>query len=157
MTLSVGDEAPDFTLDAIDGTTGDRFVATLSDHRGSPVVLAFYPADRSPVCTAQLQSYTADIASFDALDTLVLALSPQSVDSHREFARSRGGFAFPLLSDEDSAVARAYGNIGLLGLYRRSTFVIDPEGRVSWMHRYIGPGLGYKPVDEIVGALREVS
>ncbi|MGI9578815.1 MAG: peroxiredoxin [Microthrixaceae bacterium] len=154
MGLSVGDVAPGFSLDGVDGTTGEALEVSLSQHRGTPVVLAFYPADNSPVCTAQLESYTAEVASFDALNAVVLAVSPQSVESHRQFAQARGGFAFPLLSDEDARVGRAYGNIGLLRLYRRSTFVIDPEGRVTWMHRYIGPGLGYKPVDELVAALR---
>lgn len=157
MTLSVGDEAPDFELPGLDGTTGEQIEVTLSDHLGSPVLLAFYPADNSPVCAAQLQSYTSEISSFDELDTLVLAISPQSVESHRAFAEARGGFAFPLLSDEDSSVARSYGNLGLLGLYRRSTFVIDATGRVAWMHRYVGPGLGYKPVEELAEAIRSAA
>lgn len=157
MTLAVGDVAPDFELRGVDGTNGSEVHISLSEQLGSPVVLAFYPADNSPVCTAQLESYTAEVASFENLDASVLAISPQSVESHRAFAAARGGFAFPLLSDEDSAVGREYGNIGLLRLYRRSTFVIDPRGRVAWMHRYIGPGLGYKPVQELVSAVREVA
>ena len=153
MSPSIGDPAPDFTVPGVDGRTGEDLVVTLSSLRGAPVVLAFYPADNSPVCRAQLESYTAEVASFEALDATVLALSPQSVDSHRAFAKARGGFAFPILSDVDSSVARKYGNLGLLGLYRRSTFVIDPGGRISWMHRYVGPGLGYKPVNELVEAI----
>jgi peroxiredoxin Q/BCP len=109
-------------------------------------VLAFYPADNSPVCTRQLVSYTAGIAELAALDAHpAVAISPQDVASHRDFAAAHGGFAFPLLSDTDKAVGRSYGILGLLDLYRRSTFVIDADGVVAHAHRSIGPwASGYK-------------
>ena len=147
---SIGEFAPDFELAGIEGATGQDSTWRLSDLVGSPVVLAFYPADDSPVCTAQLRSYTDGIAAFEQLDATVLAISPQSPDRHRRFAESQGGFAFPLLSDEDKAVGRAYGIVGFMGLYRRSTYVIDRTGEVVYSHRAVGPGLGYKPLDELV-------
>ena len=151
--LRVGDPAPDFTLDGVDGRTGERITVTLSALPGHPVVLAFYPADDSPVCTAQLNEYTRRIADFDELDATVLAVSPQSPESHRSFADGQGGFAFPLLSDEDLVVGHEYGVVGLLDLYRRSTFVIDADGVVRYAHRYLNAGAGYRTTPDLVEVL----
>ena len=146
--LRVGEPAPDFELAGIDGATGAACTHSLREHRGTPVVLAFYPADSSPVCTRQLVSYTAGIAELAALDAVLLAISPQDVASHRDFAAAHGGFAFPLLSDTDKAVGRAYG---------RSTFIIDADGVVAHAHRYLGPGLGYKPLAQIAGLVASIA
>ncbi len=116
-------------------------------------MLVFYPADNSAVCTAQLRSYTDDIGAFSALGAHVYAISPQSVVAHTEFARRNGGFAFPLLADTDKSVGRAYGILGPIGFYRRSIVVVDAEGIVRWAHR-AAAGLTFRPVDEIVDALR---
>jgi peroxiredoxin Q/BCP len=151
--VRVGDPAPDFTLDGVDGGTGQPITVELSALRGRPVVLAFYPADDTPVCTAQLNEYTRTIAQFDELDAVVLAVSPQSPDSHRSFADGQGGFAFPLLSDEDLSVGRAYGVVGLLDLYRRSTFVIDANGVVRYAHRYLNAGAGYRSTPDLIEVL----
>jgi len=156
VSLSVGDVAPSFDLPGVHGTTGEERRYSLSEFSGRPVVLAFYPADNSPVCTRQLESYTREIGRFDDLDAQVLALSPQSVESHRAFAGAHGGFAFPLLTDEDKVVAGDYGVLGLLDLYRRSTFVIGPDGNVAWMHRYVGPGMGFRGAGDLADAVQEV-
>jgi peroxiredoxin Q/BCP len=153
MGVAVGDAGPLFDLPGVDGATGTELTLALSALRGAPVVLAFYPADDSPVCTAQLGEYTQQIGSFEDLSAHVVAISPQSPESHRRFAAGQGGFAFPLLSDEDKALARSYGNLGLLDLYRRSTYVLDAEGTVVWIHRSLGPGLHYSQVDQLVGVL----
>lgn len=150
--VAVGDEAPDFSLAGYDPVSGERGTWALSALRGRPVVLVFYPADGSPVCTRQLSSYSREISRFADLDAQVLALSPQGVDSHQSFA-SEHDLAFPLLADEGKDAARDYGVLGLLDLYRRCTFVVDAEGRVRWLHRYIGPGLGYRQADEIAKAI----
>ena len=105
----VGDPAPDFTLPA----TGGRSY-TLSAERGHPVLLVFYPGDNTPVCTEQLGEYTTDVTQFEGLGAQVLAISPQSVESHEEFT-GEFSFAFPLLADEDKAVGGAYGILGPLG------------------------------------------
>ncbi|MEZ5239491.1 MAG: peroxiredoxin [Microthrixaceae bacterium] len=156
MALAVGERAPGFTLDGIDGRNGAPITVALEDLRGQPVVIAFYPADDSPVCTAQLGEYTRRIGDFVELDAAVLAISPQSPVSHAEFAAAQGGFGFPLLSDEDKSVAASYGNLGLLDLYRRSTFVIDGEGQVVWLHRSVGPGLSYSGVEDLVAVLEQL-
>ncbi len=153
MKLAVGDLAPDFELSGVDGRTGEEGSWRLSQLRGRPVVLVFYPADNSPVCTAQLEDYTREVGTFEQVQAAILAISPQSPESHRGFAEASGGLGFPLLSDEDKAVAEAYGNLGLLDLYRRCTFVVDAEGAVRWIHRSVGPGLRYRPVDDLVAAV----
>ena len=144
---TVGDPAPDFTLPA----TGGEAV-TLSSLRGQPVVLVFYPGDNTPVCTRQLNSYTDDISDFEEVGAQVLAISPQDVTSHEGFAEKQGGFAFPLLADTDKAVGEAYGIIGPIGFYRRSAFVVDPEGRIAYAHRAIA-GLTFRPTAELVAAI----
>ena len=146
---AVGEPAPEFTLP---GTGGRGY--TLSEFRGRPVVLVFYPGDDTPVCTRQLNSYNDDLAAFDAVGAQVLAISPQDVASHERLA-SKFGFRFPLLADTDKAVAAAYGTLGPMGFPRRSVFVIDAHGVVRWSHRSIA-GLSFRPADEITTAVRAV-
>jgi peroxiredoxin Q/BCP len=149
--VAAGDPAPDFTLP---GTGGRDY--TLSDYRGQPVVLAFYPGDNTPVCTRQLNRYTGDIGQFEDVGAQVLAISPQDVASHEGFSSAQGGFAFPLLADTDKAVGEAYGVLGPIGFYRRSVFVVDAEGIIRYAHRAVG-GLTYRSTDEIVEAVRAAS
>lgn len=147
-----GDLAPEFVLEGTDGTTEGHRTYTLSELRGQPVVLVFYPGDDTPVCTEQLNRYTQDIGRFSELGAQVLAFSPQSVGSHDSFARAQGGFAFPLLADTDKSVGDAYGIVGPLGFYRRSVFVVDADGIIRWIHRSVG-GLSFQPTDDLVAAL----
>lgn len=156
MTLRAGTEAPDFTLDGADGTPTGRRPYSLREYAGAPVVLVFYPADNSPVCTVQLNTYSADIGRFADVGAQVLAISPQTVDEHERFATDHGPFAFPLLSDGGKDVGRAYGILGPVGFYRRSVFVIDAEGTIRWSHRATA-GLTFRPVDEIVEVVAGLS
>lgn len=156
MTVRIGDAAPDFAVEGTDGTPEGRRVYRLSDFRGMPVVLVFYPADDSVVCTRQLVSYTKEFPSFESVDAVVLALSPQGVDRHEAFAQSQGGFAFPLLADVDKAVGAAYGVVGPLGFYKRSAFVVDAGGTVRYAHRSM-TGLTFRPTEELVAAVREAA
>lgn len=150
MAVTVGDPAPSFELPGtLDGT---HSTYRLEDFRGEPVVLVFYPGDNTPVCTRQLNTYTEDVARFAELGAQVLAISPQGLESHDGFADKQGGFAFPLLADEDKNMARAYGVLGLLGFYRRSIFVIDGDGVIAWMHRGHAAS-NFRAVDEIAAAV----
>jgi len=153
MTLKVGAVAPDFRLDGTDGTDAGRRPYTLAEYAGQAVVLVFYPGDNTPVCTRQLTTYSGDITRFAEVGAQVLALSPQSVESHDAFAADQGGFSFPLLADTDKSVGREYGVLGPIGFYRRSVFVLDGAGIVRWAHRATA-GLTFRPVDEIVEAVR---
>ena len=152
MSVKAGDPAPDFTLAGTDGTPVGHRDYTLSSYRGQPVVLVFYPGDNTPVCTRQLNSYTADIDAFRDVDAQVLAISPQSVESHDAFSADQGGFAFPLLADVDKLVGRSYGILGPVGFYRRSIFVVDAAGVVRHAHRAVA-GLWFRPTDELVAAV----
>jgi thioredoxin-dependent peroxiredoxin len=154
--VGVGDPAPGFTLAGTDGTPEGHRDYELSELRGGPAVLVFYPGDNTPVCTRQLNSYTADIDQFLEVDATVWAISPQSVESHDGFAGNQGGFAFPLLADVDKAVGGAYGILGPVGFYRRSIFVVDAEGIIRYAHRAVA-GLWFKPTDELVAAVTAAS
>jgi thioredoxin-dependent peroxiredoxin len=156
MPAEVGSVAPDFTLEGSDSTDAGRRAYSLSEYSGKPVVLVFYPGDSTPVCTRQLNAYTEDIDSFEAAGAQVLAISPQSVQSHDEFSCKQGGFGFPLLADTDKAVGEAYGILGPLGFYRRSAFVVDGEGIIRYAHRAVA-GLTFRSTKELVEAVRAAS
>jgi len=148
-TPTVGRQAPDFTLPGLvvrDGET-TRADYTLSAAKGSPIVLAFYPGDETPVCTRQLCSYADSMEAFADLGAQVWGISPQGLDSHEGFARNRG-LAFPLLADTDRAVVRQYG-IAMPGLgLRRSVFLVDGDGVLRWKN--VGLiGVSYATAGEI--------
>jgi thioredoxin-dependent peroxiredoxin len=154
--VAIGEPAPDFSLPGTDGTAEGRRQYTLSEYRGQPVVLVFYPGDNTPVCTRQLRSYTDEIGDFHDVGAQVLALSPQDIGSHESFAEAQGGFGFPLLADTEKSVGDAYGIIGPIGFYRRSVFVVDAAGTVTYSHRAIA-GLTFRPTSELVRAVEAAS
>lgn len=149
--LQPGAEAPDFALKA----TPDQRLA-LSEFRGRPVVLAFYPADFSPVCSDQMSIYSELRDEFAAHGAQVLGISCDGVWCHLAFARERR-LGFPLLSDFEpkGEVARAYGCYDAdEGVSGRALFVIDGDGRIAWS--YLSP-LGINPgADGILRALESM-
>jgi peroxiredoxin Q/BCP len=145
--VQVGDIAPEFALIG----TGNQTYA-VRGFVGSPVVLAFYPDDFSPVCTTQLRAYSASIDDFTSLGAVMLGISPQSLNSHESFAQ-RLGIVFPLLCDRDREVARQYGVLGPLGFYRRSVFVLDRQQRVVYRH-VSRAGLTFRSSDELLQAVK---
>ena len=152
-TPEIGQIAPDFTLPGITvtGSQVSDSSYTLSQHRGQPLVLAFYPGDNTAVCTRQLCSYTSGLESFTGFGATVWAISPQGLASHEAFAR-KYRLAFPLLADEGLTVARQYG-IALAGVgLRRSVFVIDGGGVLRWKHITL-VGLTYPAADVISAQL----
>jgi peroxiredoxin len=122
----VGDKAPDFALDSTEGSI--ELGARLA--RG-PILLVFYPGDDTAVCTAQLCDYRDNLGQFDELGVQVLAINPQSLESHRAFA-TKHELPFPLLSDPGREVCRAYGAVGLLGMTRRALVLVGRDGTVRW-------------------------
>jgi peroxiredoxin Q/BCP len=149
MSVGIGDRAPDFELP---GTGGRTY--SLSEFLGKPLVLVFYPGDDTPVCTKQLNAYNDGLDRFEALDAQVVGISAQGIDSHESFS-DKHGFAFPLLSDSDKVVAARYGTLGPIGFPRRSVFIIDREGIITYAHRAIA-GLTYRPVNELIEELEQV-
>jgi len=142
------DPAPDFFLE---GTGGRSY--RLSDKRGEPVVVVFYPADNSPVCIQQLRSYSEDLNSFERLGAEVWCCSPQDVATHEQFAAAHS-LRVPLLADTDKSVGRAYNILGPLGFYRRSVFVVDPVGIVRFARRSLS-SLTYVPAADLLAAVRD--
>ncbi|GGY38599.1 peroxiredoxin [Streptomyces omiyaensis] len=134
-TPKIGDIVGDFRLPGghLDGETFHRRDYTLCEQRGKPLVLAFYPGDDTTVCTAQLCAYSDGLPELQSAGATVWGISPQGVDSHEMFARSRT-LRMPLLSDEARTVAKSFGiSAPLIGL-RRSVFIINGHGRLHWKH-----------------------
>jgi peroxiredoxin len=138
--LKPGMPAPDFTLPATSGET-----VSLSQYHGQPVVLIFYPADESPVCSNQLALYNEAIHLFEDHDAKLLGISIDDLDSHQKFADNLG-LDFPLLADDDppGGVARKYGVFDPKdGKCNRALFVVGPEGDIHWREvvpRSVNPG-----------------
>jgi thioredoxin-dependent peroxiredoxin len=156
-TPGIGQIPPDFTLPGIEltGSEISKSEYTLSQQRGQPIVLAFYPGDNTAVCTRQLCSYTSGLESFTGFGARVWAISPQGLASHEQFAH-KYKLAFPLLADDGLVVSRQYG-IALAGVgLRRSVFVIDAGGVLRWKHVTL-VGLTFPPADVISGQLAELA
>lgn len=133
VELAVGDPAPDFTL----GTHNEGEL-NLAWYQGRKnVVLAFYPADWTPVCATQVPEYQKNIERFDEFECQLLCLSCDSVPCHIAWARSLGGLQFPLMADfwPHGDVARKYGVFGRRGYAERTVFLIDKAGIIRWIER----------------------
>lgn len=140
--LEAGTAAPDFTLRA----TPDQFMS-LSELRGNPVALVFYPADWSPVCTDELAIFNQLLPEFERLEAHVLGISVDGVWCHMAFADARN-YEFPLLADFEpkGEVSRRYGAYREKeGTSARASFVIDRDGVIAWRELSpvgINPGAG---------------
>jgi len=150
--LGPGKLAPNFSLNS----TPDQKVS-LNDFRGQPVVLAFYPADWSPVCTDQLSLYAMVMPEFKKFNAELLAISVDNIWSHLAFAKDRK-LNFPVLADFEpkGVVSRKYGAYKeKIGESARALFVIDDKGIIRWSHLSpdgINPG-----ADGILSALENLN
>ena len=131
-TPAPGAEAPEFNLPGDDGKTH-----SLAEHRGTPVVLYFYPKDDTPGCTVEACDFRDNIARATAKGAVVYGVSKDSLKSHEKF-KQKYNLNFPLLSDENLDVHKKYGAWGEKLMYGkptlgviRSTYLIDREGRVA--------------------------
>ena len=146
--LSSGTLAPEFTL-----SNTPTHQISLSEYRGRPVVLVFYPADWSAVCGDQITFLNELLPEFQRLGAELVGISVDSVYSHMAFAESRK-LRFPLLADFEpkGAVARAYGVYRQKdGIAERALFVLDANGIVAWS--YVSPILTNPGADGILAAL----
>jgi peroxiredoxin len=130
MAVAVGSKAPDFTL-----TNQDREAVTLSKLQGRPVVLAFFPAAFSSVCTKELCTFKDSMAQLGKANAQVFGISVDTFFALKAF-QDQQKLTFPLLSDFNKTVIRDYGvfnedMIGLKGIAKRATFVIDKDGIVT--------------------------
>ena len=142
--LEEGDNAPDFALDGVDGD-GNEVHVRLSELRGSPVVLYFYPKDDTPGCTKQACGIRDEWSSFRQAGAVVLGVSPDDIGAHEKFSQ-KYELPFTLLADPDHEVSEAYDVWKEKSMYgrkfwgiERSTFVIDEEGRLKRALRRVRP------------------
>lgn len=151
--LGAGARAPSFTLHS----TPDQRVS-LDDFRGQAVVLAFYPADWSPVCGDQMALYNQVLPEFRRLGAELLGISVDGVWCHTAFAGARN-LHFPLLADFEpkGAVARAYGAYrSAEGVTERALFVIDGDGVIRWSHLSpVGVNPGAEGILEALEAMHQ--
>ena len=145
---------PDFTLPATNG--GE---ISLSDFKGTRVVLYFYPKDSTPGCTTEGQNFRDAKAKFKRLNTVVLGISRDSLKSHENF-KTKQNFNFELLSDQDETVCKLFDVIKIKNMYgkqvrgiERSTFLVDESGvlRREWRKVKVD---GH--VDEVLSAVKEL-
>jgi peroxiredoxin Q/BCP len=130
--LKEGAKAPDFALESAEGAR-----VALKDLKGKKVVLYFYPRDNTPGCTREAQAFRDALPRIKRKGAVVLGVSKDSIASHCRF-RDQHGLNFPLLSDPEGTVIRAYGAWGEKNMYGkksmgivRSTVIIDEQGRVA--------------------------
>lgn len=136
----VGQTAPDFSLPNAEGR-----LITLSDFRGSPVVLYFYPKDDTPGCTKEACNFRDDYDAYREAGVEILGVSPDPPESHAEFME-KYDLPFPLLADESSKVCETYGvwtrkkyqGREYMGV-NRTTFAIDSEGKISHVFENVDP------------------
>lgn len=150
--IEEGQKAPDFKLPGDDGA-----VHSLKDHKGSPVVVYFYPRDATPGCTTEACDFRDNMARIKKAGAVVYGVSKDSVKSHEKF-KAKHDLNFVLLSDEDLVMHQAYGAWGEKVLYGkksmgtiRSTFLIDGSGKVAKVWPKVKVA-GH--VDEVLAALR---
>lgn len=151
MILEKGKVAPDFELNA----TPDQKIK-LSDFKGKNVILAFYPADWSPVCGDQMALYNEMLRYFSKHDAQMIGISVDSTWCHNAFQQDRK-LHFPLLADFEpkGAVSKAYGVYDdEVGESKRTLFVIDKEGNIAWS--YLSPTAVNPGADGILEALENL-
>lgn len=152
MPLAPGTPAPDFKL-----PSGPERETGPSEFAGRPVILAFYPADWSPVCSDQMALYQELMPEFERYDAALLGISVDGVWCHRAFAENRN-LRMPLLSDFEPKgdVSRAYHAYQEdAGISERALFVLDPGGNVHWS--YVSPPQVNPGADGILRALEDLS
>ncbi len=131
--LAPGTKAPDFR-----GVDQDGNPIRLADYAGRPVVLYFYPADMTTGCTMEACAFRDEQGEFQELGAVVLGVSTQDEASHREF-RGKHNLNFPLIADPSKEICRAYNALGLLGVAKRVTYVIGPDGVIVDAFKSINP------------------
>ncbi len=123
--LEVGATAPTFT-----GTTQDGRPFSLASLRGRAIVLYFYPKAGTAGCAAESRGFAEHYTELRDAGVAVVGVSVDTVESQAKFA-AECGLPFPLVADHDRTIARAYGVLGLMGLAKRTTFFVTPDGRIE--------------------------
>lgn len=160
MPLNVGDVAPDFKLASTTGENQGEF--QLSAHKGKNVVVLFYPLDFTPVCQSEIATFENEIAKFSTAGAQVVAISTDSVFTHRAFQKEVGGVSYPIASDRwpYAEIAKAYGVFpptkhSIPFVNDRAIFVVGKNGKIAWSKVY---EIGTMPEPkEVLAALKNLS
>ena len=147
---AVGDSAPTFKLQ---DQNGDWH--TLGDYKGKYVVLFFYPKDGTPGCTTEACNFRDNIFAFDDLNTQILGISLDDVDSHKEFSE-KYSLPYPILADVEKESAVDYGVLGkfmMMTIRKRESFIIDPDGLIVKHYKNVDPD---KHTDEVIEELKSL-
>jgi peroxiredoxin Q/BCP len=146
----VGQTAPTFTLPNQEGTP-----VSLDSYKGKWVVLYFYPKDMTTGCTIEAHNFQRDLEKYQALNAVILGVSVDTVDSHKQFC-TKDSLTFTLLADPDKKVVESYGSLGNYGpmvIANRNTFLIDPEGKIVKVWTKVNPQVHS---DEVLAALNSM-
>jgi peroxiredoxin Q/BCP len=146
-----GTKAPGFTLHSQEGST-----VSLKDFAGKWVVLYFYPKDMTKGCTIEAHNFQRDLPQYDKMNAVILGVSEDSVDSHKEFC-SKESLTFKLLADDQHEVAPKYGSLSDYNgtqVAARNTFVIDPKGVIRKVYLKVSPN---PHSAEVLAALADLS
>ncbi len=147
---NVGQAAPTFTLPS---QTGDAI--SLNTYRGKWVVLYFYPKDMTTGCTIEAHNFQRDLPKFEAENAVILGVSVDTVDSHKQFC-TKDGLTFHLLADPDHKVVDEYGSLGHFGAFtiaNRNTFLINPHGKIVKVWTKVDPS---HHSEEVLAALNDL-
>jgi thioredoxin-dependent peroxiredoxin len=133
-----GQSAPTFTLPNQEGSP-----ISLDSYKGKWVVLYFYPKDMTSGCTIEAHNFQRDLDKYQALNTVILGVSVDTVDSHKQFC-TKDSLSFTLLADPDKKVVQQYGSLGNYGpmqIANRNTFLIDPSGKIVKVWTKVDPNV----------------
>ncbi len=148
---AVGDRAPGFSLQGQEGPP-----VSLEQNKGKWVVLYFYPKDGTPGCTTEAHNFQRDLEKYQKANAVVLGVSLDSVDSHKEFC-TKESLSFQLLADADKKVTTAYGSLSsMMGvtIAARNTFLIDPSGVIRKVYLKVTPSSHSEEVLADLGKLQ---
>jgi peroxiredoxin Q/BCP len=146
----IGSTAPAFSLRSQDGIQ-----VSLKDYRGKWVVLYFYPKDFTPGCTIEAHNFQRDQAEYARRDAIILGVSLDSAESHKNFC-AKEGLNFKLLADTSRQVSKQYGslmNFGVAQIAARNTFLIDPAGKIARAFTSVSPN---RHSAEVLAAIEEM-
>ena len=143
-----GQPAPAVTLPSQDGTP-----VNLKEFSGKWVVLYFYPKDMTQGCTIEAHNFQRDLPKYDQANAVILGVSVDSVDSHKQFC-AKDSLTFKLLSDTDKKVVDSYGSLNQRGMANRNTFLVDPKGKIAKVWTGVNPNAHSEEVLAALGSMK---
>jgi peroxiredoxin Q/BCP len=144
----VGQAAPAVTLPSQDGTP-----VSLKEFSGKWVVLYFYPKDMTQGCTIEAHNFQCDLAKYDQTNAVILGVSVDSVDSHKQFC-AKDSLTFKLLADTDKKVVESYVSLRPNGMAARNTFLVDPTGKIAKVWTGVNPNAHSEEVLAALGNMK---